>query len=211
MLNYQNISQLYEHDCKSFWTTTFWLLFPNIVYDCVINNGSNFLCVECFYIKNVYLIRGGSRDFEKEGGGLHVGHHGWPTRKILDFRWSKKIFIYSESLSMKFFKSDFQKHFDKERKHSCSLQWEKNPEKNGLCFIRGCFIKLIQIIIIFLWFGNSFAAQFFLYVIKMKQEISIFISKLIYRLVMNITGIIFFYWQNMLIGRLIKVNHKRSL
>ena len=37
------------------------------------------------------IIRGGCRDFEK--GALYVGHHGWPTKKLLGFRWSKKAKI----------------------------------------------------------------------------------------------------------------------
>ena len=79
-------------------------------------------------------IRGGSRDFEK-GGALYVGHHGWPTKKILGFRWSKKAevtletisfwqnisisnFKFSSFLSIKsyqFFK--IYKRFDKEREN----------------------------------------------------------------------------------------------
>ena len=31
----------------------------------------------------------GFGDFEK--GVLYVGHHGWPVKKNLDFRWSKKV------------------------------------------------------------------------------------------------------------------------
>ena len=33
------------------------------------------------------------------GGGvraLYVSHHGWPTKKILDFRWPKKVKITLE-------------------------------------------------------------------------------------------------------------------
>ena len=44
-------------------------------------------------IKHGYLhitYRGRSRDFEKGEGALYVGRHGWPTKKILGFRWSKK-------------------------------------------------------------------------------------------------------------------------
>ena len=36
--------------------------------------------------------------FWKEGA-LYVGHHGCPTKKILDFRWSKKVKIMSETIS----------------------------------------------------------------------------------------------------------------
>ena len=33
------------------------------------------------------------------GGGAHVGHHGWLTKKNLDFRWSKKPEITLETIS----------------------------------------------------------------------------------------------------------------
>ena len=76
---------------------------------------------------------------------LYVGHHGWPTKKILGFRWSKKakitletksfgeIFLsvfsnfYNESLPMKsyqFFKI-YQAFIRKEKKQSYNSQWEK--------------------------------------------------------------------------------------
>ena len=38
-------------------------------------------------------VRGGSRNFEKGGEALKLGHHGWPTKKILGFRLSKKVKI----------------------------------------------------------------------------------------------------------------------
>ena len=40
-------------------------------------------------------LRGGSRDFEKRG--LYVGHHGWPMKKFLGCRWSKKAKITLET------------------------------------------------------------------------------------------------------------------
>ena len=43
-----------------------------------------------------YMVtRGRSRDFEK--GVLNVGHHGWPMKQILGFRWSKKSKITLET------------------------------------------------------------------------------------------------------------------
>ena len=39
----------------------------------------------------------GSRDFEKGGGVLYVGHHSWPAKKMLSFRWSKKAKITLET------------------------------------------------------------------------------------------------------------------
>ena len=37
--------------------------------------------------------------FEKGGDALYVGHHGWPAKKLLDFRWSKKAEITLETIS----------------------------------------------------------------------------------------------------------------
>ena len=52
-----------------------------------------------------FLSRGGSRDFERRKGGggggvgaLYVGHHGWPTKKTLGFRWFKKVKITLETI-----------------------------------------------------------------------------------------------------------------
>ena len=47
--------------------------------------------------KNVTQVSGGSRDFEKGGGALYAGHHGWPMKKILVFKWSKKAKITLET------------------------------------------------------------------------------------------------------------------
>ena len=43
-------------------------------------------------------FRDGSRDFEKVGA-LYAGHHGWPAKKFLGFRWSKKAEVTLETLS----------------------------------------------------------------------------------------------------------------
>ena len=43
--------------------------------------------------------RGGSRDFEKGGRELYVCHHGWPAKKNLGFRWSKKAEVTFETIS----------------------------------------------------------------------------------------------------------------
>ena len=43
-------------------------------------------------------IQGRIQRFWKEEA-LYVGHHGWPTKKILDFRWSKKAKITLEAIS----------------------------------------------------------------------------------------------------------------
>ena len=85
---------------------------------------------------------------------LYVGHHGWPTKKILDFRWSKKaletkialetisfwqnisisIFkfsplLYNESLPIKSHQfPKICKRFDKERGKTL-MQQSKRKEK----------------------------------------------------------------------------------
>ena len=48
-------------------------------------------------IINLLLLTSGSRDFEK-GGAVYVGHHGWPAKKILCFRWPKKVKITLETI-----------------------------------------------------------------------------------------------------------------
>ena len=44
------------------------------------------------------MSRGGCRDFEK-GMALYVSHHGWPTKKVFGFRWSKKVKITLKTIS----------------------------------------------------------------------------------------------------------------
>ena len=115
------------------------------------------------------------------GGGraLYVGHQGWPAKKILVFRWSKKaelaletiilwqnisvsIFKFSQFLSIKsyqFFK--IYKRFDKEREKTPIQQSmrKENLRKVGFCFITSCFIKPFKMIINhFFYFLSSFAA-----------------------------------------------------
>ena len=74
-----------------------------------------------------------SRGFEKKG----VGHHSWPTMKTLGLGWSKMAKITLETInfwrniSFSLFKfSKFSNAFiKKEKKHSCSSQWEKDDWK----------------------------------------------------------------------------------
>ena len=42
---------------------------------------------------------GADPEIFKRGGALYVGHHGWLTKKILDFRWSKKAKITLKAIS----------------------------------------------------------------------------------------------------------------
>ena len=75
-----------------------------------------------------------------KGGALYVGHHGWPTKKILGFRWSKKVKITPENLIswrnlndrelIDYFYQCFQLFSD-----------EETLRKVELCVITGCFIK----------------------------------------------------------------------
>ena len=43
------------------------------------------------------ITRGRSRDFQNDGE-LYVGHHGWLTKKLLAFRFSKKTKITLEAI-----------------------------------------------------------------------------------------------------------------
>ena len=53
------------------------------------------------------IARGGSRNFQKGGGELYVRHHGWLTKKILGFRWSKKAKITLKNVFGEIFLSVF--------------------------------------------------------------------------------------------------------
>ena len=44
------------------------------------------------------MYRGVCRDFENRVA-LYVGHHGWPRKKMLGFRWSKKANTTLETIS----------------------------------------------------------------------------------------------------------------
>ena len=106
----------------------------------------------CFkiHIRNLKNFRDGSRDFENGGRVLYIGHHGFPKKRILGFRPSKKAKTTSgtisfwQNISISIFKFspflytmkacqwnliNFSKFANalirKEKKHLCSIQWEK--------------------------------------------------------------------------------------
>ena len=62
--------------------------------------------------KNTHRIfRGVSRDFEKRVA-LYDGEHGWLTKNVLGFRWSKKAKITLETIPLwKIFLSAFSNFF----------------------------------------------------------------------------------------------------
>ena len=86
--------------------------------------------------------------------------------------------------SYQFFK--IYKRFYKKREKTVIQQSMRKEKlrKVGLCFITGCFIKPLKIIVtissstglfvqkIFFYFASSFAAQFSLFDVRMMQEIS---------------------------------------
>ena len=49
-------------------------------------------------LDNMCTVQGRIQRFGK-GAALYIGHHGWPTKKILAFRWSKKTKITLETIS----------------------------------------------------------------------------------------------------------------
>ena len=96
---------------------------------------------------------------------LHVGHQGWPTKKIFGFQWSKmakitletisfgqnisifkfskkhlqifSIFIYKENLPTKSYQfSKICKHFDKERE---KILMQQSTKKEKLRKVELCF------------------------------------------------------------------------
>ena len=111
-----------------------------------------------------------------KGVALYVVHHGWPTKKILGFRWSKKAkttletISFWQNISVSIFKFspflyamkacqwnliNFSKFANalirKEKKHFCSSQWEKKNWEKLDCFTIGCFIKSFNMTINFLF------------------------------------------------------------
>ena len=94
---------------------------------------------------------------------MSVGHHCWPSKKILGLRWSKNAKTMLETISFwPFFGYNFLhfyiqwkltdeilsifqncKRFDKEREKTLMQQSTRKEKlrKVGLRFITGCFIK----------------------------------------------------------------------
>ena len=106
----------------------------------------------CFkiHIRNLNNFRDGSRNFENGERVLHIGHHGFLKKKILGFRPSKKSKTTSGTISfwqnisisiVKFspflytmkvcqwnlinFSKFARALIRKEKKHLCSIQWER--------------------------------------------------------------------------------------
>ena len=133
-------------------------------------------------LSHLHRIQGRIQRFLK-GGTLYVGHRGWPAKKILGFRWSKKaevtletisfwqnisisIFKFSPFLSIKSYQ--FTKFLIQQ-----SVKKEK-LRKVGLCVITGCFIKLFKMIgnHFSFCFSSSFTARLWLFDIRdIKREI----------------------------------------
>ena len=111
----------------------------------------------------------------KGEGALYVGHHGWPRKKILGFRWSKRdkitleatffwqkcfyqyfpIFsIFVNIYTMNACQSNlsnflkFTNAFDKERVKTLIQQSMRKEKlrKVRLCFKTSCFIKLFKLL-----------------------------------------------------------------
>ena len=109
----------------------------------------------------------------RKGVVLYVGHHSWPTKKILGLRCSKKTKItletisFWQNISISIFKfspflytmkacqwnlinfSKFANALIRKEKKTLMQQSmrEEKPRKVGLCFITGCFIKSFNMII----------------------------------------------------------------
>ena len=56
-------------------------------------------------IQALSLKKGWIQRFRQEGA-LYVGHHSWPTKKILGFEWSKKANVTLETIT--FWRSMFK-------------------------------------------------------------------------------------------------------
>ena len=60
------------------------------------NLNSQIIALRHSHFRNTYYLQGRFERFWK-GGALYVGHHGWPKKKILSFKWSKKAKIILET------------------------------------------------------------------------------------------------------------------
>ena len=63
-------------------------------------------------IQKVYHLQRGDPEILKRGA-LYVDHHGWPAKKILGFRWSKKTEITLETIFLSIFSIFFPFFFNK--------------------------------------------------------------------------------------------------
>ena len=115
---------------------------------------------------------------------LYVDHHGWPTKKILGFRWSKKakimletkalakhffeyfqifsIFIYNERLLMKshqLFK--IYKRFYKKREKIVMQQSIRKEKLRKIFLFNRFFYEVLEKAINHFFFNRSFCSQDF--------------------------------------------------
>ena len=67
-----------------------------LYYDCNFSPNKQVTC--CSYQFFYCTSQGRIQRFLKDGA-LYVGHHGWPAKKILGFRWSEKVEITLETIS----------------------------------------------------------------------------------------------------------------
>ena len=54
---------------------------------------------EVFINDSSFLVQQGRIQSFWKGVALYVGHHGWPAKKILGFKWSKKAEITAKTTS----------------------------------------------------------------------------------------------------------------
>ena len=123
---------------------------------------------------------------------LYVGHHGWPTKKILCFWWSKKTkttlqtIRFWQSISIRIFKFSpflytmkacqwnliyFSKFANasirKEKKKLMKQSMRKKKLREvGLCFITGCFIKSFNRMINRFFVSQPYSQPNFCYLIS---------------------------------------------
>ena len=103
------------------------------------------LIKKILYVSN----QGWIQRFGKEGM-LYGGHHGWPTKKILVFRWSKKAKIILETITSRRNISISIFKFSPMRKET-QKSWTYNLQQVER--IRGCFLKpLLKLIYFFFFF-----------------------------------------------------------
>ena len=76
-------------------------MFPEIYFISVLDYCKDMIVSLISKITRVFdqaCISGEGPEILKRGRGRYVNEHGWPTKKILGFRWSEKVKITLETI-----------------------------------------------------------------------------------------------------------------
>ena len=119
---------------------------------------------------------------------LCVGHHSWPTKKILGFRWSKNANVRNYSFwrnisfsifkfcpflnimkacrwnqSFKIYKRFYKKREETRNSHTSVNEKRRNKKSWNFFYLTGYFMKPLKMAINHFFFNRSFCSQDFFY------------------------------------------------